>query len=72
VLAATERWGAPAEPALRRLAADLRADRRAAAEEAAERAQLALVFPTTLLTLPAFTVGAVPPMLWSAFSGAGG
>jgi len=72
VLAAADRWGAPAAPALRHLAADLRSRRRAAAEEAAERAQLALVFPTTLLTLPAFTVGAVPPMLWSAFSGAGG
>ena len=72
VLAAGERWGAPAEPALRRLAAELRATRRAAAEESAERVQLALVFPTTLLTLPAFTVGVVPPLLWSAFTGAGG
>jgi len=72
VLAAGERWGAPAEPALRRLAAELRAARRAAAEESAERVQLALVFPTTLLTLPAFTVGVVPPLLWSAFTSAGG
>lgn len=70
VLAASERWGAPAAPALRRLAAQLRAERRAAADEAAERVQLALVFPTTLLTLPAFTVGVVPPMVWSAFTGA--
>jgi len=70
VLGASERWGAPAEPALHRLAAELRSTRRAAAEEAAERTQLALVFPTTLLTLPAFTVGVVPPMLWSAFTGA--
>lgn len=72
VLAASERWGAPAEPPLRRLAAELRATRRAAAEEAAERTQLRLVFPTTLLTLPAFTVGVVPPMVWTAFSGAAG
>lgn len=72
VLAASERWGAPAAPALRRLAAELRNERRAVADEAAERVQLALVFPTTLLTLPAFTVGVVPPMVWSAFTGAWG
>ncbi|MBW3602430.1 MAG: type II secretion system F family protein, partial [Actinobacteria bacterium] len=72
VLAACARWGAPVRPALRRLADDLRADRRAAAEEAAERAQLALVFPTTLLTLPAFVLAVVPPLLWTAFAGAVG
>lgn len=64
-IAAAQRWGAPAVPALRALAADLRADRRAAVEVAAERLQLALVFPTTLLTLPAFVLGVVPPLLWS-------
>jgi Flp pilus assembly protein TadB len=64
-LGATARWGAPAEPALRRLADDLRAQRRTAAEVAAEQLQLRLVFPTTLLTLPAFIVGVVPPLLWS-------
>jgi hypothetical protein len=69
VLAACDRWGAPAAPALRHLAEELRADRRAAAEEAAERAELALVFPTTLLTLPAFALGVVPPLLWTAFTG---
>lgn len=68
-LGATERWGAPAAPALRRLADDLRADRRAAVETAAERTQLALIFPTTLLTLPAFVLGVVPPLLWTAFAG---
>lgn len=62
------RWGAPAEDALRGLAADLRAERRAAVEQAAERTQLSLVFPTTLLTLPAFVLGLVPPLLWSAFA----
>ncbi|HWB72968.1 MAG TPA: type II secretion system F family protein [Egibacteraceae bacterium] len=67
-LGAAERWGAPAEAALRRLADDLRAERRAAAQEAAERLQLLLVFPTTLLTLPAFVLGVVPPMLWSALA----
>jgi Flp pilus assembly protein TadB len=69
VLAATARWGAPAEPALRRLADEVRADRRAAGEAAAERTQLALLFPTTLLTLPAFVLGVVPPVLWTAFAG---
>ncbi len=68
LLAVTERWGAPAAVALRRLAAELRADRRAAAEEAAERLQLALVFPTTLLTLPAFVLGVVPPLLWTTLA----
>lgn len=71
-LAAAERWGAPAGPALRRLAADLRADARAAAEEAAAKVELQLVFPTTLLTLPAFVLGAVPPLLWAALAGLGG
>ncbi len=69
VLAATARWGAPVAPALRRLAADLRADRLAAGEAAAERVQLQLLFPTTLLTLPAFVLAVVPPVLWTAFSG---
>ena len=69
VLAVTERYGAPATDALRSLAGDLRAERRAAAEEAAERVQLSLVFPTTLLTLPAFALGVVPPLLWTAFRG---
>ena len=68
-LAAAQRWGAPAVPALRALADDLRADRRAAVEVAAERLQLALIFPTTLLTLPAFVLGVVPPLLWVTVRG---
>ena len=67
-LGAAARWGAPAEPALRRLADDLRAQRRTATEVAAEQLQLRLVFPTTLLTLPAFIVGVVPPLLWSTLA----
>lgn len=67
-LAVSARWGAPAEDALRGLATDLRAERRAAVEQAAERTQLSLVFPTTLLTLPAFVLGVVPPLLWTAFA----
>lgn len=68
VLASCERWGAPAEQALAELVSELRAQRRAAAEIAAERVQLALIFPTTLLTLPAFALAVVPPMVWRAFS----
>ena len=71
-LAASERWGAPATDTIRDLAAELRAERRAAAEEAAERLQVALVFPTTLLTLPGFVLAVVPPLLWTALAGAGG
>lgn len=69
VLAAGERWGAPSAEPVRRLAADLREDRRAVAEESIERVQVLLVFPTTILTLPAFVAGVVPPVLWSAFGG---
>ena len=68
LLDAVEQWGAPLSPALRALAEDLRAQRRASAEEAAERAQLALVFPTTLLTLPAFALAIVPPLVWIGFA----
>jgi tight adherence protein B len=72
VLAAAERWGAPAGPALQRLSADLHADARAATEEAAAKVELRLVFPTTLLTLPAFVLGVVPPLLRAALTGVGG
>lgn len=70
VLAPSVRWGTPAAPGVRELAAHLRAGRRAAAEAAAERAQLLLVFPTTLLTVPSFVLATVPPLLWSAFANA--
>lgn len=66
VLAASERWGSPAAPDLARHAAELRDRARAAAAEAAERAQVTLVFPTTLLTVPAFVALVVPPWLWAA------
>ena len=67
LLEAVDRWGAPAAPTLRGYAEELRAVRRVAAEEAAERTQLALVFPTTLLTLPAFALAIVPPLVWIGF-----
>lgn len=68
LLGAAERFGAPAGPVLRDYAAELRAQRRVAAEEAAERTQLALVFPTTLLILPGFALAVVPPLVWMGFA----
>lgn len=68
VVSVTERWGvSPAEP-FGLLAEAVRARQRAAAETAAERVQLALVFPTTLLTLPAFVIAVVPPLVWTALA----
>ncbi|HEX2027023.1 MAG TPA: hypothetical protein VHF25_03385 [Nitriliruptorales bacterium] len=46
-------WGAPAVPALRRLAADLRAEELARSLAAVERLPALLVFPTALCLLPA-------------------
>ena len=69
VLDITERWGVAATAPLAQLIAALRARRRGAAEAAAERVQLALVFPTTLLTLPAFVLAVVPPLVWTALAG---
>jgi Flp pilus assembly protein TadB len=66
VLSISERWGVAAGEPLRRLGEAFRARQRAAAETAAERVQLALVFPTTLLTLPAFVIAIVPPLVWTA------
>lgn len=68
VLAATERWGVAPEAPLALLGDAIRARQRAAAETAAERVQLALVFPTTLLTLPAFVIAVVPPLVWTALA----
>jgi Flp pilus assembly protein TadB len=69
VLEITERWGVTATGPLRLLTESIRARQRGAAETAAERVQLALVFPTTLLTLPAFVLAVVPPLVWTALAG---
>jgi Flp pilus assembly protein TadB len=69
VLEITERWGVAATGPLHLLVESVRAHQRGAAETAAERVQLALVFPTTLLTLPAFVLAVVPPLVWTAFAG---
>lgn len=69
VLEITERWGVAATAPLHLLIESVRARQRGAAETAAERVQLALVFPTTLLTLPAFVLAIVPPLVWTALAG---
>jgi Flp pilus assembly protein TadB len=69
VLEITERWGVAATGPLHLLVESVRARQRGAAETAAERVQLALVFPTTLLTLPAFVLAVVPPLVWTALAG---
>lgn len=62
------RWGAPIAQSLRMLAADLRDRAAIAAEEAAERLAVRLVFPTTLLLVPAFGLLVVTPMMASILS----
>ena len=69
VLEITEHWGVAATAPLALLIDSVRARQRGAAEAAAERVQLALVFPTTLLTLPAFVLAVVPPLVWTALAG---
>lgn len=68
VLAITEQWGVASATPLELLSEAVRVHQRAAAETAAERVQLALVFPTTLLTLPAFVIAVVPPLVWTALA----
>jgi Flp pilus assembly protein TadB len=68
VLAITEQWGVGAATPLQLLSDAVRVRQRAAAETAAERVQLSLVFPTTLLTLPAFVIAVVPPLVWTALA----
>lgn len=68
-LSRSERFGAPAAPAVRRLASDVRADRRARAEERARRAPVVLLFPLVFLILPAFVLAAVVPAVLVAIRG---
>jgi tight adherence protein B len=67
----TERFGAPTAEALRVLADDIRDRAAAAAEAAAERLTVQLVFPTTLLLVPAFGLLVVAPTLASSLGGPG-
>lgn len=65
-LAASERYGAPLAEALAVQAADVRADRRRRAEEAARRVPVRLLFPLVLCVLPAFGLLTVAPLLAGA------
>jgi tight adherence protein C len=63
VLTSSLRYGTPIAPALERVAADARADRRRRAEEAARRVPVKLLFPLVACILPAFAALTVLPLL---------
>ncbi|HET7488306.1 MAG TPA: type II secretion system F family protein [Acidimicrobiales bacterium] len=66
VLAACERYGVPTQPALTRLADDVRRRRRHQAEAAARRLPIVLLFPLVLCILPAFALLTVAPLVAGA------
>jgi Flp pilus assembly protein TadB len=72
VLAATQRWGAPAAASLRALGRDLRAERLADALAAAERLPAQLTFPTALLLLPASVLLLGAPLVADGLATAAG
>lgn len=63
VLVSSERYGVALLPALERLAAETRLERRRAAEATARRVPVKLLFPLVLCTLPAFALLTVVPLL---------
>lgn len=68
VLLASDRLGAPAGPALTRLAQDVRADLRRRAEARARTLPVKLLFPLVFLVLPAFGLLTVVPALLTALA----
>jgi pilus assembly protein TadC len=68
VLLTSDRLGAPAGPALTRLAHDVRADLRRRAEARARTLPVKLLFPLVFLVLPAFGLLTVVPALLSALA----
>jgi tight adherence protein C len=62
-LTSSLRYGTPLVPALERVAAEARADRRRRAEEAARRVPVKLLFPLVACILPAFAALTVLPLL---------
>ena len=62
-LVASDLEGTPLVPALERLAAEARLDRRRRAEEAARKVPVKLLFPLVCCTLPAFALLTVVPLL---------
>jgi len=69
VLVGSLRDGSPLGPALERLGAEVRVDRRRAAEERARRLPVQLLFPLVVCVLPAFGLLTVVPLLAGALSG---
>jgi tight adherence protein C len=59
----SERLGSPVANQLRRLARDVRSERRLLDEERARRAPVAMLFPLVLCILPAFVLAAVVPAM---------
>ncbi len=68
VLVASDRLGAPAGPALTRLAHEVRADLRRRAEARSRTLPVKLLFPLVFLVLPAFGLLTVVPALLTALS----
>jgi hypothetical protein len=71
VLVAAHDVGAPVAPALRRFAADLRADELARVLAAAERLPAQLTFPTALCLLPATVLLVGAPIVQAGLAAAG-
>jgi tight adherence protein C len=67
-LADHDRYGTPLGPVLDRVAIDSRLRRRRAAEEAARKLPVTLLFPLVLTTLPAFALLTIVPLLVGSFS----
>ena len=68
-LAAHARFGAPIAPTLVRLADDSRTSQRRAAETAARRLPVMMLFPLVICVLPAFVLVTVVPVVAEAISG---
>ena len=68
VLCASDRLGAPAAPALTRLAQEVRADLRRRSEAKARTLPVKLLFPLVFLVLPAFGLLTVVPALLGALA----
>jgi tight adherence protein C len=67
-LATADRYGLPIQPVLDRLADDIRAERRAAAERQARTLPVRLAFPLVTCILPSFVLLAIAPAVIGALS----
>jgi tight adherence protein C len=66
-LSSGRRLGVPIGPSLARVAGELRADLRRAAEQRARTVPVRLLFPLVFLVLPAFALLTVAPVLLAGF-----